>query len=601
MVSYSTLERIGQDTRSWDQFGTDYTYLLLHENADPAIVEQKIPAVLKNHLESEKADNYQFALQPLKKIYFGSLGSHYQRQLSPKGEISVILGLGLVAAFILIQAVANFVNLSTAKSAERMKEVGVRKVFGAFKSHLIPQFLGESTLIAVISMAIGLTFYELSKSTFDHIFGREATADFYSNPLMLISIIGLIALVGVLAGFYPALYLSRYRPITILQGKIRISSSRSWLRRILVVFQFGLAVFFIVCTITIYRQLNYVTGMNLGFDSANMLLMDFEGEKANEDCQLMRNEILRNHEVLAVTSTNCPPGRKTHTFYGFYTKPERRKEDMVVSRLFKADYDFLSTFGLKIVEGREFSRDVPTDVGNAVLLTERGVQSLGIENPIGYKFYRKDGFREVIGVVKDFHGSTLNWGYQDVSVIMLQPEECNTLVVKLPPDNMSASIAAIGATWEKTLPGIDFRYSFLDEEISNNYNEMRGQTKVFFGLAFLTIVVACLGIFGLVAYTAEQKTREIGIRKVLGGTVTGIITLLSKEFIILIGIANIIAWPVAYLLMQGFLQEFPFRIGMGIGTFLLAAVIVICFALFTSGFQAYKAAVADPVKSLRYE
>jgi putative ABC transport system permease protein len=274
---------------------------------------------------------------------------------------------------------------------------------------------------------------------------------------------------------------------------------------------------------------------------------------------------------------------------------------MVVGRLFKADYDFLSTFGLQIVQGREFSRDIPADVGDAVLLTERGVKSLKIDNPIGYKFYRKDGFREVIGVVRDFHGSTLDWGYQDVSVIMLKPEECNTLVVKLPPDNISGSIAAIAETWRQILPGIDFRYSFLDEEIYNNYNEMRGQTKVFLGLALLTIIVACLGIFGLVAYTAEQKTREIGIRKVLGGTVTGIVALLSKEFIILIGIANVIAWPIAYLLMQSFLQEFPFRIGMGIGTFLLAAGIVICFALFTSGFQAYKAAVADPVKSLRYE
>jgi putative ABC transport system permease protein len=341
--------------------------------------------------------------------------------------------------------------------------------------------------------------------------------------------------------------------------------------------------------------------MNLGFESENMLVMDFEGEDANENCQLMKNEILRNHEVLAVTTTDCPPGRRTYSFYGFYTDPERRKEDRVVARLFKADYDFLSTFGLEIVEGREFSPDISTDVGSAVLLTERGVKHLGIDNSVGYKFYRQNGFREVIGVVKDFHGSTLDWGYKDLSVIMLKPEECNTLVLKLPPDDISGSIAAIEETWKKTLPGIDFKYNFLDEEIYNNYNEMRGQTKAFFGLALLTIIVACLGIFGLVAYTAEQKTREIGIRKVLGGTVTGIVTLLSKEFIILIGIANLIAWPVAYLLMQSFLQEFPFRIGIGIGTFLLAAGIVICFALFTSGFQAYKAAVADPVKSLRYE
>jgi putative ABC transport system permease protein len=601
MVSYATLERIGQNPCSWDRFGTDYIYLLLREGVDPGVVESKIPSILKSHLSPEAAEEYEFRLQPLRKIYFGSLGSRYQRQLSPMGEVSMIIGIGLVALFILIQAIANFINLSTAKSAERVKEVGVRKVFGAFKSHLVPQFLGESMLITLISMGIGIVFYELVKPSFDTFYGREASVNFFASPLMMLSIAALIVVVGILAGFYPALYLARHQPIQILQSKFRISSSKSKLRKVLVVFQFGLAIFFIICTTTIYRQMNYITSMKLGFDRENMLILDFDGQDANENCQLMKNEILRNHNVLSATMTNNPPGRKSYTFHGFYTDERCRDEDQIVGKLFRADYDFLSTFGLQITQGRGFSSELSDGDTHPIILTEKAVQHLEIDNPIGYKLYRKDGFYEVVGVVDDFHGSPLNWAYKDVTVIMLDQQKCNTLVIQLPPDDIPGSIAAIEKTWRATLPNIDYRYTFLDEEIDANYAEMRSQGGMFLGLAILSIIIACLGIFGLVAYTAEQKTREIGIRKVLGSSVTGIIRLLSKEFMILIAIANVIAWPLGYLLMRSFLQEFPFRVSIGVETFLFAGCIAVLLAIGTSSFQAYRAAVADPVKSLRYE
>ena len=601
IVSYSTLERLGENLNSWDSFDTDYLYVLLNDHSIPSVVAEKIAVVLGNNLKPESAKKYRFELIALKDIYFSSLGSGFNGELSPMGEVSVIYVFAIIALFILIQAGANFINLSTARSADRMREVGIRKVFGAQKKQLIKQFLGESILIALIAMIIGLSVYEFIKLKLNVILPREMLADFYSDPMMLASSVTLIIAVGIFAGFYPALYLSRFNPVKIMQGKTSIKSSKSKLRRALVIFQYTLAIVFIICTTIIYRQINYIMSINLGFDKENVLVLDFEGEDASEKCQLVKSEILSKNRVISATASNCPPGRKTYTFYGFYTDDSRSEESRVVGNMFYADYDFLSTFGLQIVQGRDFSKGEVSDAGNAIVITETTVKSLGIENPIGYKIYRKNSFLEVVGVVKDYHGTALDWAYQEISVIALNPEKCKSLSVKLPPDDISGSVEAIRDIWRSALPSEEFKYIFLDNELYDNYADVRGQGMMFLILACLTITIALLGIFGLVSYTSEQRTKEIGIRKVLGSTISEIVLLLSKEFLILIGIALAIASPLAYFMSMSMLQEYPFRVPIGIGTFLVTGLITIVLTFATSGYQSIKAASADPIKSLRYE
>ncbi len=602
IVSYSTLQRTGEVSEAWDSFDKDYVYLLLSEDADPKVVEQKIPAIFGRHITPEVASKFQFELQPLGDIYFNVYVSGRQGDLDPAGEASMIYTMGLVAIFILLLAIANFINLSTAKSADRTREVGVRKVFGAQRKHLIRQFLGESLLITFVSVCFGLMFYEIFKAWVKPLLPREALADFYTNPTMALLLVALILVVGILAGFYPALYLSRFRPIAVLQSKTGIRSRKSFLRKTLVVFQFTIAIGFVCTTAIVYKQTHYITTMELGFDRENILVLDFEDERASGDCQLLKDEILRNTNVLAATATNGPPGRRTHSFYGFYKTPERSQKEMLVGRAYFVDHDFLSTFGLEIVQGRGFSEDMASDVNRAMILNQSAVEHLETDDLVGHNLYGGgDKVYEIVGVVKDFHGTTLDYSYRPVSIIMLRPKEWRSLSIKLPPENIPASISSIRNVWEATFPGEVFDYSFLEDDIRNSYAEYKSSGTLQLVLSVITLTIACLGIFGLVSYTAVRRTKEIGIRKVLGATVASIVAMLSKEFVVLIGLSNLIAWPLAYILMRSFLQEFPFQVKIGLDTFLLTGLVAMCLAVLSASFQAVKAALTNPVETLRYE
>lgn len=607
MVSYSTLERLGEDTHAWvsltdyELMGKDFVYLLMKQSVDPISVTSKISSILKNNMAPEQAQKYSMYLKPFKEIYFKGY-SGTRGELTPRGEVSVFYEILTIAVFVLFLAVANFVNLSTARSADRMKDVGVRKVFGAGRWHLVKQYLGESLILVFAATLLSLIIYEIFKILIQDIIPRQMFADFYRNPLMIVSVIILMFVIGILAGFYPAIYLSRFRPLTILQGKAGIKSSRSILRKVMVVFQFTIAIVFVFSTITLIRQVNLLTSVKMGFDRENMMLMDFEGDDASGNCQLLKHEIMKNNKVLAVTAADSPPGRSSYTLYGYYPTEEREDKEMLVFKVFDVDYDFINTFGLEIVKGRTFSENMPLDVHNSIIVNEATVKKLGLTEPIGHRLYGgNDKFFDIIGVVKDFYGSALNETYNELLLLQIKPERYNTVVVKLPPENISASIAAIQNTWHKTFPGLHFEYSFLEDEVKNTYNDIGGQTTIFEVIAFLAIVIACMGIFGLVSFTAEKKTKEIGVRKVLGASVMRIVTMLSKEFIILILIANAIAWPLGYLFVRQILEYLPMRVSPGVETFLLTALVALFFALATAGFQATKAALANPIDSLHCE
>jgi putative ABC transport system permease protein len=599
IVSYSSLERIGEDTRFWDHFGQDFIYLLIGDQTDPAVVEEKIPGIVKKYLEPETAEKYEFELQPLEDIYFGYYGSGRRGDLGPHGETSMIIEISIIAGFILLLAIANFINLSTARSADRIKEVGVRKVLGAFRMHLMKQFLGESILVTFGSVLVALVLYEIFKIWVTPLLPRETLADFYNNLYMVFLLIGLVLTVGVMAGFYPALYLSKFRPVAIFQQKSGIKSSRSILRRILVVFQFTIAVIFICTTLILYKQVQYVASADLGFEYENVLLLHFAGEDASKNCQLMKNEAVNNRHVLAATMTNAPPGQMTYTYRALYTDEQR--QDRIVTRAYAADYDFFSTFGLEIIEGRQFSPEIDGDATGAIVISEAMVKKLEIENPIGYRFYGKDDFYEVIGVVREFVGTAQTFSDITSSIVMLDPERYKTLALKLPASDITGSRVAIKRLWEATLPGVPFDHSFLEDEVKNSYGDLRGTTRIFLVLSLLAISMACLGIFGLVGYTAEQKTKEIGIRKTLGASVSGVVTMLSRELAILIVIANVIACPLAFMISNDFLQYFALRVDIGFGIFIMTGIFGILLALGAASFQAIKAARANPVDALKCE
>lgn len=601
IVSYSSLKNIDENLASWKKNDQDFVYLLLKKNADISAIESKIKGIFKRRVGEEVAAGYQFELQPLKDIYFSYYGSGRRGDISPHGEASMMFEMGLMAGFVLLLAMANFINLSTARGSDRTREVGVRKVFGAQKSELIRQFIGESIIMTFISVVIGLIAYEVFKIIIQGSLPRQMFADFYDNNTMIILVIALTVAVGVLAGYYPALYLSRFRPIAILQGKTGLKSSKSLLRKALVVFQFTIAIGFICSTTILYRQTNFIMNMKPGFDKENMLVINLNGKKAAENAAILKSEIRKNNNILSVTATNDPPGSESHTLYGYYKDSSLEDSSMVVFKKFCVDNDFITTFGLQVIKGRSFSELGSVDSKNTVMITEAVVKELNLTEPIGHKLYRKSGFVEIVGVLKDFHGTPLNYSYRPQIILSPEPQELTTLVVKLPPDNIAGSVNAIKNTWDETFPGKTFDYAFLDDMIESNYNDDKGSVKMFTILSALTIIIACMGIFGLVSFTAEKKTREIGIRKVLGASVANIIRMLSREFVILIAISNFIAWPLAYWMMQDFLKWFPFRVGIGPGAFLMTGFIALALALLTSSFQAFRAASANPVDALRHE
>ncbi|MCX6835372.1 MAG: ABC transporter permease [candidate division Zixibacteria bacterium] len=586
----------------WDLLGTDLTYLLLREGSDPTDVLSSVDNLAKRRLGPELAESYSFRLKPLDDIYFETYFSGNQSELYPGGEYEIVFLVSFIALFILIQAIANFVNLSTARSVDRAREVGVRKTFGAQRSQLVRQFLSESSLLALFAFLVGLPFYELFRLGLASFLPGKEISGIFASPVAIASTFLLVLLTGLAAGLYPALYLSRSQPVTVLRGRALMRSSKSWLRRGLVVFQFAVAIVFIVTTVITYHQASFLTEFDVGFDCDNVVVLEFTGEDAVRNCALMKEQVADVTGVIGTARTGSVMGTRRPATWGFFPSPERREEEMMLAKVMSVDPEFESMFGIQVTRGRGFTADRPDDISHGILINESMVNELGLAQPLGYRLYfGEDKVYEVVGVVKDFQVSSIDYAYRSMKVIILNPDRCRVLNIKLAGDDIPATLAAIEQVWQRTIPEQSYTYSFLDDEIQASYHESREMTRMFGVLAIVSIGIACLGILGLVSYTAEQKTKEIGIRKVLGATVSSIMIMFSREFLILIGVANLVAWPGAFFLTQGFLSEFAFKISPGIGTYCVGGVLSAILALATAGYQSLKAARANPVEALRYE
>jgi putative ABC transport system permease protein len=606
VASYSTLRAIGANLDSWTDSRSDLTYLLMDDVTAPEAVEAQIADVFARHVTDDVSQRYTFTLRPLNDIYFSTYFTANIGELYPGWEPYMIIFLVGIGLFILIQSVFNFISLSTARAADRMKEVGIRKTFGASRTRLVVQFLGESLIVTSTAMIIGLFFFEIIKIGYDAVAlsASEKTyelADLYGEPGTVLLLILMTIVVAVLAGFYPALYLSRLKPISMLKDGTSGILSKSKMRKTLAVFQFTLAIFFITVSFGLYHQQNHITDYELGFDRTNMMVLRFfEDDLTAGDCAIAKSEVLARNDVLGAARTHRVLGSRSWSTV-LYTNPERDESDRKYAKYLKVDYDFLSFYMIDLIEGRGFSPDRPEDIDHAIIINESMKKELKLSHPIGQRLYTDSASLEIIGVVRDFQGTALDWSYRAASIIFLDPDMTRVLCVKLKPENISGSIAAIKSTWEETLGDHEFDYSFLDEDIRTQYRELDSMKLLFAALATMSVIIACLGIFGLVSHTVERKTKETAIRKVLGASITAIYRNHTKEFVILIALANLIASPLAYLLITPYLQQYAFQASLGVGTYTLGGILTGLLALSASAYHVTKAALANPTEALKCE
>lgn len=596
VVSYSTLERIGEDTQSWTELFQDYTYVLLREGVVAAEVEQKIPSLLAQQVGQDEAKNYVLQLQPLKRIY---LHSDLSYELPPDGDPSRIYTFGCIAFLLLAIACINFINLSTARISRRLREVGIRKVLGAFRLQLVKQFLSESILLTVVSMTFGLALFEIARPRLEAFIEQHLEINILGDPVLLLSMFGMIVIVGVLSGSYPALVLSGFQPSLILRGEIFRARSRSLVRRILVAFQFVIAIALLCVTFAVHKQIDYALTSDLGFDNQDILLINAGEGVSPEKQEVVKKEILKSGLASSVTITDCAPGENRHSLY--HIRPQDKlDQDPALLHGIRIDQDYLTAFEIELVKGRDLLRESAADAGNSILINQAAVREFEIGEPIGFKFYLGEKAYQVVGVVEDFHSHSFHNRIPSLA-LFASTEAKRLIAAKLPPAYTSASISGIENIWGTIVPEVPFEYSFLEDVMSENYKTDRKLGTLFTIFSLLTVFVACLGLFGLAAFSAERRTKEIGIRKALGASMTGIVRLLCKEIVILVVIANAVAWPVAYLAVSRWLETFAYRTEITLTVFIISGFLVLIIALATVSYQSIKAALANPVDSLRYE
>lgn len=612
LASFITLaetnKRLSEDWGNLSYF----TYCLLRQDCLPAELEKKLPLIVKKYVgkyfESFKGmlsdkiieewkSAFKFHLQPLTKIH---LHSRLFYEIEANSDVSYVYIFSIIAFFILVIACINFMNLSTARSSSRAKEVSMRKVVGAQRAQLIRQFLAESFFLTFISLLFAIGIVEVFLPAFNRISGKEMSLSYSGNWMVLVGLVGTTILVAVLSGSYPAFLLSAFLPVDVIKGSLKKGLAASSLRKILVVFQFSVSITLIIGAIIIYNQLAFIRNKNLGFDQEQLVAIRARNPEMIRSYESAKNELMQNPDIISVAASSGLPAKDLGTQNTF--RPEGAGEnDYIIMYTVSVDYDFLKTLGIKLASGRNFSRDFPGDVNGAFILNEAACQKFGWESPLGKTIEQMgSGKKTVIGVVKNFHYLSLHQKI-DPLVIQFDPEDFDYFSVKIRPQNIRRTLAYLENTWRKFDPAHPFEYSFLDEDVDKLYKADKNFGEIFICFTILAISIACLGLFGLTSFTAEKRTREISIRKVFGASVSNIVILLSREFARWVLFANLVAWPFAYYAMKRWLQNFAYRSSIGIWIFILAAASAFAIALLTVSFQAIRAALANPVEALRYE
>jgi putative ABC transport system permease protein len=591
------------------------TYVLLKPGADFKKLNAQLPALMRKHInvelqsvihltmdEFEKAGNYfRMNLTPLTDIH---LYSNRVGELGRNGSIQYVYILSAIALFILLIACVNFMNLSTARSSNRAREVGVRKVLGSPRSSLIAQFLIESILVTFISTLIAVVLAWVLLPLFNQMADKELAITAQSFIWLLPVMIAIALVIGGLAGFYPAFFLSAFQPVDVLKGKLSTGFKGGRLRSFLVVFQFSISIILIIGTLVIYNQLNYIQHKNLGYDRSQVLIVKNTGALGRQ-AKVFKQEIKQLPGVDNATMTGYLPTADYRNTSAVFQDPTLDQKRGILPQVWSVDEDYLSTLSIKMISGRNFSTELQTD-SSAVIINETAARLMGLKSPLNNPIYRPmDNSGKsikrftIIGVIKDFNFSSLR---DNISPVTLFLEENNgALSVRVHTKNIPALLTQIESKWKALAPNQHFAYSFMDQDFDATYRSEQRVGKIFVVFTSLAIAIACLGLFGLAAYAAEQRTKEIGIRKVLGADVSVIVAMLTKDFIKLVFIAILISSPLAWFFMQKWLQGFAYRVNFQWWIVALAGAGALLIAFLTISFQSIKSALANPVKSLKSE
>src|SRR5579871_228546 len=585
---------------NWGAFGF-YTYVLLRPNVNAAAFQQKLAPMYEKYMAPIFAQykiKIHYGVQPITSIH---LHSDFANEPEELGSISYIYIFSAVALFMLIIACINYMNLTTARSARRAKEIGIRKVTGSTQSLLIAQFLIESTLITIIALLLSMGLVALLLPTFNTLSGKFISFTTLFQPGTFFILLGIILFVGLLGGSYPAFYLSKFNPVNILKGSLSKGSSNVVLRRALVVVQFSISMIMLICTWIVYGQLKYLRNKDLGFDKKQIVSIiansnsDIRGKIA-----AFKNEARKNSQISAVSSADAAPGQNNMSFNLFSVQSKNGFVEKGVD-CYAVDENYFKTLGMQIKQGRNFE-GLPDTLRN-IIVNENMVKYFGWDNPIG-KQVRFPGdtskfYFEVIGVVKDFNQKSL---YNPITplIIFYSPNR-NSIQLKVDARNIPKTMASMEKSWKNIFPDLPFQYTFLDQDFDSQYAADQKRGKIFTAFSVLTIMITCLGLLGLIAFTTEQRQKEISIRKIMGASVGQIVPLITRNFVLLVGISCLIAFPVAYLFMDKWLKIFPYNTGLSLTPFLLSALTVLMITLLTVIFHSVRAALANPAKSLRTE
>jgi putative ABC transport system permease protein len=591
------------DSTNYSWFALNwFTYILLKDPGQVDSFQPKLDQLYRQVVApwSEKykvSAQLKFSLQPITDIH---LNPDRTYDISPAGNKSYVYIFGLVALFILLIACINYMNLATARSAKRAREVGLRKVVGAHRSQLIWQFVGESVLVTLLAIVLAVASVEVMLPLFNELAGKHFTHEAFIDPAFIGTLALIVVFVGLIAGSYPAFFLSKFKPAEVLKSDKNPRSGNAIFRKTLVVVQFTISLILIIGTLVVYRQMQFLKNSELGFRKEQLLVIEVPiGDSLLVNrLPAVKAELLRHPAVEKVSTSMQIPGERTSRVL-VQIKEENKVVEKTMAAMF-VDHDFVDLMGIKLIKGRNFSIDLATDLKGAYIINEAAARYLGWKNPVGKKLDMADWNGRIVGVVKDFHYTSLHRNIEPL-VLALAPSAPTYLLVRVKPAHLSRTIHSIEAIWKNFDPKHPMDYYFLDENFAKQYRSEEKMLTVFGYFAGLTILIACLGLFGLTSFTAEQRTKEIGIRKVMGSSMSDIVILLSKDFAVLVVIAIALACPVAWYGMHYWLQDFAYRLPIQWWIFVVAGTAALVIAMLTVSFQAAKAAWLNPVKALRSE
>ena len=595
LISFSSLYEDKRLYMDWNGGMQYYHYIELLPGTSKEIIESRLPDFMNRHI------NYMFegsgfsinaSLQPVLDIH---LKSGYIGEIGMTGSMSNIYIYSAIALFILLIACINFMNLTTAKSTRRAREIGLRKILGAERESLIGQFLGESVIMSLVGLIIALILIEILLPEFNNMVNRELDLYQVRNLDLIIGIPLFVIIIGILAGSYPAFIMSAFTPVNVLKGTILGQKGSSGFRNILVLVQFAISLVLIICTLVIYAQLGYIKSKDVGYQKENIIVLHFTSENFSDKYMILKEGLENIPGVINSSATSEIPGTG-FTSNGY--RPEGYDRWLMFNAV-DVDFDYIQTMGLQVLQGRGFSTEYPTD-RNAYLINETLARELNWENPTGMTIER-EGVHTIIGMVRDFHFASLHQEIGPLIFTMKPYMGYDFLLVRFKTENLNSLINSIRKVWEQIDPNEPFEYSFLDNVFNEMYRSEQKLSSMLLYIAILAIIIACMGLFGLALYSTEQRTKEIGVRKVFGSTVSKVVFLLTGKFTRWVLLANLLAWPVAYIIIRKYMQMYAYKIDLPVWIFFVTALGTYLIALITISYQSVKAGTTNPAKTLRYE